>query len=422
MDVSEPAEIAANEQAPLSPSTTATDEWRWSWPARIGFFYTGVIVPIICFIGSGRDGIFPIIGRRWQSGSMDVYIGLLLSWKASSVLYPFLIYSMVSLTLLVVRPARFYKKFVVRFGIYTGVWIALQYWIFILIGGNDGVPANWSEVGGLFEPVFYSLLAVFIPWGIGWLIHFLAGMFGRTRVWTIAVALGAIAWFVFLQFSPDGRGSLTFVLFGELEFLYVFSLFFGTSWAFAAYGTMAWYLIFRLKGNGPRFQFGLLRLFGVMSWLIAYLGAWRTSINIMLAEYAKLPTENPGGCYVATAAARGHSCVVHSEGLTIDAGMICPVNDQMRYLKCAELVLRHTAPRLHRACRWIYNRLGPRLAASLVHPLLADAAYLSLKPAEWFARLALAVLLPGYKQQISGIYRGRGHATCKPMNPKNMPV
>ena len=400
MDTSEPAETGANEHAPLPASTTATDEWRWSWPARIGFFYPGVIVPILCFIASAAGDTF---GRGWQSGSLDVYIGLLLGWKASSVLYPFLIYPIVSLALLVVRPVRFSKQFVVRFGIYTGVWIALQYWIIVLIGVG-GEPATWSDVVELLALVFYSLLAVFIPWGIGWLIHFLAKKFGRTRVWTIAAALGAVAWFVFLQFSPDGRGDLGHVFFGELEFLYGLSLVFGTPWASAAYMTMAWYLIFRLKGDGPRLQFGLLRLFGVLSWLIAYFGAWRTSINIMLAEYAKLPTENPG-CYVTTAAARGHAYIVHSEPVMLDTGAVCCVNDQMRRFKCAELVLQQTAPQLHRACRLIYNRLGPRLAASLVHPLLADAAYLSLKPAEWLARLALAVLLPGHQRLASGIYR-----------------
>lgn len=33
--------------------------------------------------------------------------------------------------------------------------------------------------------------------------------------------------------------------------------------------------------------------------------------------------------------------------------------------------------------RRVYDYIGPRLARRLVHPLLADAAYLLLKPFEW---------------------------------------
>ena len=76
----------------------------------------------------------------------------------------------------------------------------------------------------------------------------------------------------------------------------------------------------------------------------------------------------------------------------------------MRYLKCAELVLAHVAPRGHCVCRRIYDLVGPVLAAILVHPMLADMAYLSLKPAEWVARGGLALLLPGHGRLIQTIY------------------
>ena len=77
----------------------------------------------------------------------------------------------------------------------------------------------------------------------------------------------------------------------------------------------------------------------------------------------------------------------------------------MRYLKAAELLLAGISPTAHRVCRRIYDLIGPKLAATLIHPLLADAAYLTLKPAEWLSRVALALLLPGRREAIRRIYR-----------------
>ncbi len=402
MDASKPAESA---ESPLpSPSDVATYEWRWSWPARVGFLFTGVAVPVFCFSAGAAGLAANFWSQPWQSGSPRMYIGLLLGWKASSIVYPFLIYSMASMALLVVRPVRFSKMFVIRFGIFTGVWIALQYsvicWIFFF-----GYP-SWAVVYEEGFALFYVLLAVFAPWSIVWLVHRLAKKHGRVRVWSIAVVLGFVGWTLFLQFSPDGRGDVGVIFERELEFLHNMSLMLGTPWALAAYSTMAWYLVYRLKGDGPRLQFGLLRMFGVLSWLAAYMGAWRASVNIMLAEYAQLPTEIQG-CYVTTAAARGHRCVVRSDAIRIGAG-VRHVNNQMRYLKCGELVLRHVAPRGHRLCRGLYDRLGPPMASLVVHPLLADVVYFLFKPAEWLVRCALALLLHDHKHLVMGIYRDKG--------------
>jgi len=52
-----------------------------------------------------------------------------------------------------------------------------------------------------------------------------------------------------------------------------------------------------------------------------------------------------------------------------------------------EVLCQHA--RGHRVLRAVYNRVGPLLASMLFCPILADLAYLSLKPAEWTARLLL---------------------------------
>ena len=124
----------------------------------------------------------------------------------------------------------------------------------------------------------------------------------------------------------------------------------------------------------------------------------------MLHEYSRLPTSPPDDCYVSTAAARGHRSLVRSREHVSRGGNVYVVNAQMRYLKAAELLLASVSPAAHRGCRLMYDRVGPVLASALVHPVLADAAYLGLKPAEWLARGVLALVLPEQGDVIGGLY------------------
>ena len=106
----------------------------------------------------------------------------------------------------------------------------------------------------------------------------------------------------------------------------------------------------------------------------------------------RLPIKPPEECYIATAAARDHAEFVGVERvLAIGSGQMA-INAQLRHLKCGEIALQTIFPRTHRACRWIYDRIGPVLARALLRPVLADIAYLSLKPFEWLARAILFAL------------------------------
>jgi hypothetical protein len=167
---------------------------------------------------------------------------------------------------------------------------------------------------------------------------------------------------------------------------------------------MTGYIVARRRGG--RLRFTLRQLLGVVTWLAGFLAAWRTAVTLLLIEYSKLPTEPINECYVCSAAAKGHPCVVGSRTQTTATGKRCCVNDQMRYLKAAELAWAIISPRTHRAGRWLYDRLGPVLAGMLSCRALADLAYLSLKPGEWLARVALAVLLPGRNELVRTLYRG----------------
>lgn len=139
-------------------------------------------------------------------------------------------------------------------------------------------------------------------------------------------------------------------------------------------------------------------------WLSGYTTAWYLSIQEMFKLYESLPKNPPAGCYVVTASAQGHPSFVGSQPVSTSSGIIW-VNRQLQTLKCAELALQALAPGLHRTLRFVYDIIGPPLARRLTHPVLADMAYLSLKPAELLARFALRFIVPNLDEYASRLYR-----------------
>jgi hypothetical protein len=89
------------------------------------------------------------------------------------------------------------------------------------------------------------------------------------------------------------------------------------------------------------------------------------------------------------------------------------VNDQLRRLKVGELALAAIAPRLHATLRKVYDRVGPVLASALVTPILADAAYVLLKPAEWSTAFVLRRLLRNFDALAASLYLGRAPAPAE---------
>jgi hypothetical protein len=143
-------------------------------PVGVWQFLAGVVLPFICLVLG-----FPLL-PDWQSGTPDAYAQLLLSHLASMPLYPFLLYSMVSMVLLLANPARFCENVWVRFGIFNGVFVAAEYWLIFQVAFHTS--RIWE--------VTLSALAAFVPWVI-W--RFL-GLFGpyRNRI----VACGLLMLFV----------------------------------------------------------------------------------------------------------------------------------------------------------------------------------------------------------------------------------
>ena len=335
-----------------------------------GQLFGGVILPIICFAISYPER------PDWQSGNPDAYAQLLLSHTASIPLYPFLLYSMTSMVLLFANPARFRENALVRLGAFTGVLVAAEYWLIFQVAMS----------GPSIGQMILSALAAFLPWGI-W--RFFGLLHGKYRQWIVGIAI-----------------TLLFVL--ALVFVSVFvpvailtCLWCSTPWAFAAYFITSFCLI---RGSKAKLRFTLAQLLGFVSWFAAHCGAWRLSFLWMLEEYSRLPTTPPQGCFVCTAVASGHPRVVHCEYYVAPNGTVYRVNNQLRVLKAFELLLVSISPKSHLACRWIYDRLGPRLAAMLVHPVLADLGYFVLKPVEWIALGCLRLAISGKLGLIYSLY------------------
>ncbi|MEK6237175.1 MAG: hypothetical protein N2C14_20900, partial [Planctomycetales bacterium] len=247
--------------------------------------------------------------------------------------------------------------------------------------------SSWFDAKLLWLPVFVAF-AVGIPTAFAW---------GAQRL---------AQW---LQPRPESRdavlGLLAFCLafFGvPLSLLIVPAT---PSSAFAAYlWTSVW--LFRTTGKP---QISLAQAFWVTVWFGGYFAMWRQALQLMLIEYSELSIKPMrDDCYVATAAANGHARFVGAKSTVFANGETAPVNDQPRHLKCGELALKAAAPRLHRLIRRAYDFLGPRLAKRLAHPILADLAYLALKPAEWLVRATLHVLLPDLSFFVRRIYPERG--------------
>lgn len=97
METAESNAVLPEASGPVPPSSHKST-WRWSWLARLAFLFAGVVLPAICFLIGFPDS------PSWQSGNLEDYAQLLLLHKPSRALYPFLLYNMTCMTLLVFAP------------------------------------------------------------------------------------------------------------------------------------------------------------------------------------------------------------------------------------------------------------------------------------------------------------------------------
>lgn len=141
---------------------------------------------------------------------------------------------------------------------------------------------------------------------------------------------------------------------------------------------------------------------GASRWQISLFTAWLTSavstvyVSVLQARrmVAELPDTAPPGCFIVTAAARGHRRYVGSD---IDPATGHITNRQLIVFRAFEAWLQQNATRLHAILRRLYNRFGPVVARQIRRRWQADLVYTMLKPVEWLLRgLGFAFsLIPG---------------------------
>lgn len=311
----------------------------------------GIALPVICFVIAA--GGYPQ-APEWQSGGFDKYAAMLMHKTAPVPFYPLLIYSMLAMGKLLLRQQP-HTSFVVRLGLYTGIALALQYALV------QGAAMDIQRL--MIVPIVIGATAVAVV--LGWAVELGLAALHRSGSWNRWG--GLVVGLIFVLLIVVFKGFLLVVPILALVAAPVLAL--------AAYLAAAW---IAWKYASPRRSI-LAVAFGSIGWLTAWLGAWRLSIAIAMDTYQSLPKQPPpGGCYIATAAARGHRGLVDVE--------------QLRRLKAAEIFVMTLWPAAHASIRRAYDRLGPPLARRIDNPFLADLAYLSLKPAEWLAISMLRIL------------------------------
>ena len=81
--------------------------------------------------------------------------------------------------------------------------------------------------------------------------------------------------------------------------------------------------------------------------------------------FGKLSNTPPSGCYVVTAAGRGHEALVRPLGIAPYGDGFIKVNRQLLTLWELERLWCHRSPGTHRLTRRLYDRVGPAVAQSV---------------------------------------------------------
>jgi len=141
------------------------------------------------------------------------------------------------------------------------------------------------------------------------------------------------------------------------------------------------------------FQLGRKAPVSTLACSLTFLGSlpfWFLSLSWSRRLYEGLPDQSPG-CFVVTAAARGHVSLV---GPLVEVGRndrMLQANRQLLTFWQFEALWAARAPRSHRAFRRLYNFIGPRIARRISSAWRASLAYICLKPAELFAASVLYI-------------------------------
>ena len=290
-----------------------------------------------------------------------------------------LAYAILSYILLLWNTERYSKSFIIRLGIYSGAFLALQYSLLTLPGLDS--PSSYFYIPLIYIAPF--LFAKFHRWLISkWQASLINGIL-------IGLGIAALVAAMILMGNPLSPFMLI------LMFLGISAPF----WSFLiALQASRWLW----KYHETKFSFA--KGFGVLAWLSAYAFALRFNILKMFELYNAMPTEPPN-CYIATAAAKGHPRFVGSRTVTLVNGKSMRVNRQLQRLKALEIAWMGVSAPSHRMMRRVYDVIGRRLAEHIQNPLFADIAYLILVPGELLSFFVLKSIVPEIQTLSERLYR-----------------
>jgi len=365
---------------------------NFSLGSRIGYALLGIVLPLVCFALSTMQSL---IGPDWQSDELSDQVGLLYGGEPLVVFYPLLLGALVALAVVLVRPLAARQSLVLRLGVYSGVALALQYFMILCLSSSVTMllvgPVLWCGAAGLFIGVTHTYRYYTNRWRLR-----SPECYKQSR----NALLGILGVFFLLVMGLPALG-------GEPGMVFLPAL---VALVFAPALTLLVYVLVTIRivktgverRDGDRILLPLL----LIGWVPAWLGAWALAIRQAIAIYQTLPI-TPPDCYIATAAARGHRRLVGGEIVRFADGSAARINRQLRICKCAELALRAGFPRGHRICRALYDTLGSPLAARIRHPLLADAAFLLAWPPTLLAWLVLRMVVGDVEGLIGKVYPNR---------------
>ncbi|MFT3891410.1 MAG: hypothetical protein QM730_07225 [Anaerolineales bacterium] len=142
-----------------------------------GLFLT--IIPAFSFLA------VHLLEPEWQNGKLSSYVILSLFPEASILFVLLLIYSIVSYIFFLVKPYQYSHSIIVRIGIYTGILLALQFSIAMLLFSTDGF-------------IFILILAWALPILVSLIYRWSKG---KWAIWKINITIAAILFAILIPLS-----------------------------------------------------------------------------------------------------------------------------------------------------------------------------------------------------------------------------
>lgn len=367
----------------------AKPEIPWIVPKRIDMRLIYLLSTVAPWVGFMLFGFDRFGSAEWQTGTMQTYFELSFAETVWVWFAPFLVYSSFSMLLLLWNADRFSHFWFVRFGIYTGVVLAIQFAVQTMFAGDLGFG---FVIGVICIPLLF---------GLNWFINWLIGLIKRKRhdenFWKVAagILLAVVVLWLGLYFVGFGGGPIAFLVIGPLAAGVALTPIFA--------GLTA-YKLYRHIDQGNVENLVIKATLGI-GWVAAYGFAAFKAIDRIFDLYTQLPTEPPH-CYIATASAKGHRPLVNSTAVTVQNGETLLVTRQLQILKAGELVLCVLMPRFHKVMRVLYDSIGPKIARRIQGPWSADVGYLFFKPFELITLFFFKLLLPNQMRKIERFYLG----------------